>query len=107
MVKKQIFINSIRLGDIVFASSDDGLIACPVCGFLLSTDRPPVESDGSALSFSFDICPCCNTQFGLDDDEFLIEEGGLTKVWKGLRSEWISKTGISKDKIQNQLNNIE
>lgn len=34
---------------------------CPVCGLALDG---PAWADGSA---SFEICPCCGTQFGYDD----------------------------------------
>jgi hypothetical protein len=37
--------------------------ACPVCGFD-GLRAPPYHPPGCA---SFEICPCCGTQFGYDD----------------------------------------
>lgn len=45
---------------------------CPVCGYDQLT-KPPMD---------FYICPCCGTEFGLDDDEQTHQE---------LRNEWIAK----------------
>jgi hypothetical protein len=39
------------------------LMVCRVCG--LAQETPPWGRDG--LSPSFEICPCCGTEFGYDD----------------------------------------
>lgn len=41
----------------------DELMVCRVCG--LRHDTPPWGYDGH--SPSFEICPCCGTEFGYDD----------------------------------------
>lgn len=38
---------------------------CPVCGYGALLE-PPYDRHGSA---SFEICPCCGTEFGSDDFE--------------------------------------
>ena len=47
---------------------------CPVCGAVL--DFEPYEGDLP----SFEICPCCGTQFGYDD---------ATRRHSDLRQQWI------------------
>ena len=37
--------------------------SCPVCGY----DRLPRAAYGELGLASFQICPCCGVQFGLDD----------------------------------------
>lgn len=50
---------------------------CPVCGFL-GLEEPAY--DGNAPSY--EICPSCGTEFGLDDYD---------KSWTELRQRWIRK----------------
>jgi transcription elongation factor Elf1 len=38
---------------------------CPVCGFTRLTSSPR-DANGHA---SLELCPCCNFQFGVDDDD--------------------------------------
>lgn len=53
------------------------MFACPVCGFDELTE-PPYDVYGCA---SFDICPCCGTEFGNDD---------FGKSHEVLRENWIN-----------------
>ncbi|MGO1080013.1 hypothetical protein [Inquilinus sp. CA228] len=51
--------------------------ACPVCRFP-GLEEAPYDEHGCA---SFDICPCCGTQFGYDD---------ATTGHSELRARWIA-----------------
>ena len=53
---------------------------CPVCGYQ-HLSQPPYDGHGCA---SFDICPCCGTEFGYDDSSATHEV---------LRRRWIGATG--------------
>lgn len=50
---------------------------CPVCGWP-ELDEPAYDQYGSS---SFDICPCCGTQFGYQD---------ARRTHADLRAEWIA-----------------
>jgi|SRR4051812_22097390 hypothetical protein len=52
---------------------------CPVCGFPNMAEAPQ----------DYEICPCCGTEFGLDDFEHTHEE--LRKAWMGRGAPWFSK----------------
>ncbi|MCC7375928.1 MAG: hypothetical protein IT581_14820 [Verrucomicrobiales bacterium] len=54
---------------------------CPVCGFP-GLKEPPRSRDGGG---SYEICPSCGFQFGVDDDDRRIS----VEQW---RSQWI-RTG--------------
>lgn len=56
--------------------NDKNTWACPVCGFD-ALDEPPHDAHGCA---SFDICPCCGTEFGYD---------GATVKHSELRARWV------------------
>jgi len=51
---------------------------CPVCGYP-SLSEPPHARDGGG---SYEICPACGFQFGVDDDD----RGHTYARW---RAEWI------------------
>ena len=51
---------------------------CPVCGYL-GLAEPPYDKYGCA---SFDICPCCGTEFGYDDNK---------ESHNSLRLRWVKK----------------
>lgn len=57
---------------------------CPVCGFDRLTE-PAYDNFGCA---SFDICPCCGTEFGYDDVKYLHTE--LRNVWISNGMKWWS-----------------
>ena len=50
---------------------------CPVCGFR-GLSEPPYDEHQCA---SFEICPCCDTEFGYDD---------ANKSFDELRAAWIA-----------------
>ena len=79
-----ITISGIKLGDLRVYDTDT--FACPVCGHKARSDVPPVLVVDGSLDFSWDICPQCETQFGLDD--FEMRPHGLTDLWSRLRQEW-------------------
>ena len=54
---------------------------CPVCGAIL--DEPAWEGDFA----SYEICPCCGTQFGYTDSVPADQREGLHNQ---LRADWIS-----------------
>lgn len=60
---------------------------CPVCGFG-GLDEPPYDEDGCA---SFNICPCCGTEFGNDD--FRSSHEQLRADWFAKGMPWWSKGG--------------
>lgn len=59
---------------------------CPVCGFGRLSE-PPYDQYGCA---SFDICPCCGTEFGYDDSKVAHEK--LRKSWLADGAPWKSRT---------------
>lgn len=59
---------------------------CPVCGYP-GLDEPPYDEHGCA---SYNICPCCGTEFGYDDNN--IAHAELRKRWISSGMRWWSKT---------------
>jgi hypothetical protein len=53
------------------------MYTCTVCGFD-KLKHPPMDHA---------ICPCCGTQFGLDDEGYL----GKADIHRDLRKRWIAK----------------
>lgn len=51
---------------------------CPVCGYDKLIELPA----------DFSICPCCGTEFGLDDD--LVSHEALRARWIALGAQWWS-----------------
>jgi len=100
-----IHLEGIEVGKVYSNPNDPTESACPVCGSLIRSDQPPVANAEKGLAFSWDICPCCHTQFGLDD-EFECEPGGLEKSWSVLREAWLSRIILTPE-IRSQLRNIE
>lgn len=58
--------------------NDSELYVCPVCGYPSLTEA---AYDGHGCA-SYDICPCCGTEFGYDDS---------TVVHSDLRRKWVSE----------------
>jgi hypothetical protein len=52
---------------------------------------------------SFDICPNCKTQYGVDDHS---EEHNVTDMWRGLRTEWLDKVGWDADALRQLKENL-
>lgn len=52
---------------------------CPVCGYP-ELEEPPA---------TFEICPCCGTEFGLDDAD--ISHGELRRAWLLAGAPWFSQ----------------
>lgn len=59
---------------------------CPVCGYLGITQADP-NGPWRLLIWSYDICPCCGTEFGYDVDGDTPEE--LQQSIEKRRDEWI------------------
>ncbi len=59
---------------------------CPVCGYTHLPD--PAYDD--ALVASFEICPCCGTQFGYDDA--ITPYSHLREKWIHAGSPWTSES---------------
>jgi hypothetical protein len=103
-----------RSGEAITIHVDsDGNSACPVCGGVFPGEWPwgecyECDGDGNATGepyacASFDICPCCNTQYGYDDSP---KEGQLlADRWRELRLEWLRTVEIT-PAIREQLRNI-
>jgi hypothetical protein len=58
---------------------------CPVCGYP-SLDEAAYDEFGCA---SYNICPCCGTEFGYDDSSTAHAE--LRKRWGDVGMPWWSK----------------
>lgn len=70
---------------------------CPVCG-LDELTQPPYDELGNE---SFDVCPCCLFEFGVDD---------LLHTFEEYREKWLSDGAKIKEEDwnpQKQLMNIE
>lgn len=83
----------------------NNLATCPVCGYKLGF--LPWGPFGDQASH--EICPCCFTEFGYDDDAALEEPRDRKEVWKELRERWISNGmkwgGKASDKLKDYSNN--
>jgi hypothetical protein len=62
---------------------------CPVCAYPKLEEAPRSKSGGG----SYEICPCCGFQFGVDDDD-----KGLS--YEEARERWIAKGMIWRSKGQ-------
>ena len=74
---------------------------CPVCGYLY-LNEPPVDNQGCA---SFEICPCCGTEFGYNDAN--VSHDALRMRWLQSGALWFSKATLPPDgwSAENQLRN--
>lgn len=66
---------------------------CPVCGYP-GLEEPPRSSGGGG---SYEICPSCGFQFGVDDDDKGISHEEWRSRWAGKGLPWSSR-GIPKPK---------
>ncbi len=57
---------------------------CPVCGFPL-LDDPPYDERGCP---TYEICPCCGTEFGKDDAG--TSHAALRQTWVSQGMNWWS-----------------
>lgn len=60
---------------------------CPVCGFPKLQESPRSPSVGG----SYEICPSCGFQFGVDDDDKGITYLQARKTWVEAGMNWSSK----------------
>ncbi|RBP41476.1 hypothetical protein DES53_107309 [Roseimicrobium gellanilyticum] len=60
---------------------------CPVCGYPNLAEPPRSPSGGG----SYEICPSCGFQFGVDDDDRGKTYEEARKAWKEAGSPWSSK----------------
>jgi hypothetical protein len=65
---------------------DSETYLCPVCGYPGLSD-PPVDEFGCA---TFEICPCCGTEFGYHDARRSHSE--LRSQWIENGRQWIHKS---------------
>lgn len=66
----------------------DEIQRCPVCGFLAGVEAA-LETQWEALIWSYDICPCCGTEFGLDVAGSSLEE--VKRSVERRRAKWINE----------------
>lgn len=66
---------------------------CPVCGYP-DLDEPPRSASGGG---SYEICPSCGFQFGVDDDDKGISHEEWRARWKEKGLPWSSR-GIAMPK---------
>ena len=71
------------------------MFTCPVCGYDKLRNKP---------DNSFEICPCCGTEFGNDDDLFTHEQ--LRRQWIVDGAKWWSPYN-PKPPFWNYLNQLE
>lgn len=69
---------------------------CPVCGFP-GLEEPPRSASGGG---SYEICPSCGFQFGVDDDDKGISYEQARERWINGGMKWHSK-GQAKPKSWN------
>ena len=60
---------------------------CPVCGFPKLEEPPRAPSGGG----SYEICPSCGFQFGVDDDDKGITHEQWRDRWVGKGMPWSSR----------------
>jgi hypothetical protein len=65
--------------------NSDDKHTCPVCGYA-GLDEAPYDEFGCS---SYDICPCCGTEFGYDDSS--VAHDDLRKKWVSNGMPWWSK----------------
>jgi hypothetical protein len=63
------------------------MYACPVCGYPKLSEPPRSPSGGG----SYEICPSCGFQFGVDDDDRGQTYEQAREAWVGAGSPWASK----------------
>jgi len=78
---------------------------CPVCGYLELKEPPRGASGGG----SYEICPCCGFQFGVDDDDRELTYDEARKRWVAAGMPWFSKSRMAPPKwsAENQLKNLK
>jgi len=76
---------------------------CPVCGYE-HLDEPPYDEHGCS---SFEICPCCGSEFGYDDHS--ATHDALRQKWKLSGMKWWSSVIVPPTNWDpvNQLKKIE
>lgn len=109
------------VGNTLIEKKEFKKLICPVCGFA-DLYELAYDDDGQG---SFDICPCCGFQFGVDDDVEL-ENGDLMKKSQTHRmyrdnwlkseapvfsddrypKEWKHNGKVKKEHLEKQLKNI-
>ncbi|HSI64321.1 MAG TPA: hypothetical protein VLE43_14430 [Candidatus Saccharimonadia bacterium] len=60
---------------------------CPVCGYPKLAEPPRTPSGGG----SYEICPSCGFQFGVDDDDRCVTLEQARKEWVAAGMKWSSK----------------
>lgn len=61
---------------------------CPVCAYPDLTEPPRSKSGGG----SYEICPCCGFQFGVDDDDRGLTHAAARERWVRAGATWSSST---------------
>ncbi len=61
---------------------------CPVCGFSGLKENPRSREGGG----SYEICPCCDFEFGVTDDDKGIDYNTHREQWIAQGMQWSSKT---------------
>ncbi len=61
---------------------------CLVCAYPGLAEPPRTKSGGG----SYEICPSCGYQFGVDDDDKEIPHATWRKKWQAAGSKWSSKS---------------
>ena len=93
-------------------TTPDGKPVCPVCGCVWPNGAEAAWSetgeafpDGVAIvAPSWDICPCCHTEFGNED---VPDHGNsLDHVWAVLRQKWLQHVGRSADALRQVRENL-
>ena len=105
-----------RAGDMVeLRETKSGDSVCPVCGWIGPADvgwgeYHECDDAGNPIgepyaAGSFEGCPSCDTQWGVDDVVLTNCQGDQLRRWEELRSEWLKTIEIT-DEIRTKLLNI-
>jgi hypothetical protein len=69
----------------------DDVYTCPVCGWPLNEEAWSYHAASDSWNPSWDICPCCGTEFGYQDFVPGGDQIELRKEHKRLRRQWIAE----------------
>ncbi len=103
IIFKQYIIHAVNGDKVTCRMTMDNRYVCPICGFLIA-GKPPYSPDTNEPSF--ELCPCCEYQFGWDDKIGPgALAGSLQARWEELRERWLCSIANA-EQITEQLGNL-
>jgi hypothetical protein len=98
-------------GDLIsFRKPSEDEFICPVCGASLTGSLPwdEVESTPPSWTPTYDTCPVCITEYGLEDSITSDSPpGAQAGRWDELRIRWLNQAGWPEDKLRQLKENLE